>query len=59
VKHLRKHDQYKTVSITLDRSEKERAEHKGLVLELKENFMQELDKIHFIKGEVVLYLAEK
>ena len=49
-RHLRNNDRYKTVFISPDRSVEERAEHKGLVLELKEKVKQEPDKIHFIKG---------
>ena len=43
------HDQYKTVFISPDRSAHERAEHKRLVLELKEKAGQEPNKIYFIK----------
>ena len=49
-RHLRKKDQYKTVFISPDRSADERAEHKRLVLELKEKVKQEPDKVHFIHG---------
>ena len=49
-RHLRKKDQYKTVFISPDRSPDERAEHKGLVLELKEKVKKEPNKVHFIQG---------
>ena len=48
-RHPRHHDQYKTVFISPDRSAHERAEHKRLVLELKEKAGQEPNKIYFIK----------
>ena len=53
-KHLKNCSGFKGVYISPDRSIEQRAEHRKLVLELKQRLLDQPDKRHFIRGNTVV-----
>ena len=56
-KHLKNCSGFRGVYISPDRSVEQRAEHRKLVTELKQRLIDQLEKRHFIRGNVAVYPA--
>ena len=53
-KRLRTVDKFKSVFLSPDRSPDERAQHRNLILELKQRIIEQPDKKHFIKDRHIV-----